>query len=150
MSLRIILHLAGHVALPALAARLLFPQAFRRAWLLMLIANLVDLDHLLQDQVYDPNRCSIGIHPLHTAPAIAAYGLLLLPARSRMLGVGLLLHMAWDQVDCWWMQNERRTLDSGIGHLFGECSYNNTIWSFVPEARSDEGSAVASGHRTGA
>jgi hypothetical protein len=122
MSLRAILHLAGHVALPALAARLLFPGAFRRAWLLMLLANLVDLDHLVQDQVYDPNRCSIGMHPLHTAPAIAGYALLLLPARGRMLGVGLLLHMAWDQVDCWWMQSQQRALVSEVGHLSGDAS----------------------------
>ncbi len=121
MNLRAILHLVGHVALPALAARLIFPRAFRRAWLLMLLANLVDLDHLVQARVYDPNRCSIGAHPLHTAPAIVGYALLLLPARSRMLGAGLLLHMAWDQVDCWWMQSEQRAALSKVGHVFGEC-----------------------------
>lgn len=133
MSLRAILHLAGHVALPALAARLIFPRAFRRAWLLMLLANLVDLDHLVQDRVYDPNRCSIEEHPLHTAPAIAGYALLLLPARSRMLGVGLLLHMAWDQVDCWWMQCEQHALASEVGHLFGGTSCHHPRLSMSTE-----------------
>lgn len=60
----------------------------------------VDLDHLLADPFYDPNRCSIGFHPLHQMPAIGVYVLLLLIPRLRLIGLGLLIHMALDGIDC--------------------------------------------------
>ena len=66
----------------------------------MLATMLVDLDHLLADPVYDPNRCGIGFHPLHTAPAIAGYAVLSLLRSTRLIGVGLLVHMALDLADC--------------------------------------------------
>lgn len=109
MSFRAFLHLIGHVLLPALLARLALPAVWTRAWLTMVLANLVDLDHLLASPVYDPGRCSIGHHPLHTLPAIALYTLMLAPRRTRVLAMGLVLHMAWDQVDCWWMQAQIST-----------------------------------------
>ena len=104
MSLRALGHLLGHVLFPGLLARLTWPRTYWRAWLVLVLANLVDLDHLLADPIYAPSRCSIGYHPLHTLPAIAAYALLVLPRRTRVLALGLLLHMLWDQIDCWWMQ----------------------------------------------
>lgn len=66
----------------------------------MLAAMLVDLDHLLADPVYDPNRCGIGFHPLHTAQAIAGYALLSILPPTRLIGVGLVIHMALDLSDC--------------------------------------------------
>jgi hypothetical protein len=63
----------------------------------------VDLDHLLAHPVIDPCRCSIGFHPLHTWPAIIMYGLLAAWPRTRLIGLGLLIHMALDQADCWVM-----------------------------------------------
>lgn len=104
VSFRALLHLLGHVLWPGLVARLAWPLVYRRAWLILVLANLVDLDHLLADPIYDPTRCSIGHHPLHTLPAIGFYVLLLIPGRTRVLAVGLLLHMLWDQIDCWWMR----------------------------------------------
>jgi hypothetical protein len=66
----------------------------------MLLTMLVDVDHLLADPVYDPQRCSIGFHPLHSPPAIAVYaGLVLLPV-TRLVGLGLVIHMALDATDC--------------------------------------------------
>lgn len=100
MSLASIIHLLLHAAVPGLVAWLLFRPQWRRAWLLMLATILVDLDHLLASPIYDPGRCSIGFHPLHTAPAIAAYVLLLAPRRTRLIGLGLLIHMALDLSDC--------------------------------------------------
>ena len=66
----------------------------------MVSTMLVDVDHLLADPIYDPNRCSIGFHPLHTYVAIAAYVVLLLPRKSRLFALGLLIHMALDALDC--------------------------------------------------
>ena len=94
------LHLALHVAVPGLVAALFFRPAWARAWLVMLLTMLVDLDHLLATPVYDPARCSIGFHPLHTAPAIALYAVLALPEKTRLVGLGLLIHMALDGLDC--------------------------------------------------
>lgn len=95
-----VLHLALHVAVPGAVAWLFFRPRWRWSWLLMLLTMLVDADHLLADPVFDPHRCSIGFHPLHTAPAIAVYVGLALIRRTRLIGVGLLIHMALDALDC--------------------------------------------------
>ena len=61
---------------------------------------LVDLDHLIANPVFMADRCSIGFHPLHSYYAIAVYLLLLLPKKTRIVAIGLLLHMATDFLDC--------------------------------------------------
>ena len=79
---------------------------------------LVDVDHLLANPIYSPERCSIGFHPLHTWPAILIYiSLFVAPfflSRERLpknkqttlfaihlTGLGLLIHMALDWLDCY-------------------------------------------------
>ena len=101
--LRTIVHMGLHVGAPAAVARLGFGRSWRRAWLIMVATVIVDLDHLLSTPVFDPNRCSIGLHPLHQGPAIAAYLLLALVPQSRLVAVGLILHMLLDGIDCLWM-----------------------------------------------
>jgi len=98
--LRPLVHLLLHVVVPVATARLFWPGQWRRAALWMLAGWLIDLDHLLADPIYAPGRCSIGFHPLHTWPAIAAYGALVVPRRTRWLGIGLLIHVALDGLDC--------------------------------------------------
>ncbi len=61
---------------------------------------LVDLDHLLANPLYDPNRCSIGFHPLHQFIPIGIYGLMLLHHKTRIIGLGLVIHMLLDLSDC--------------------------------------------------
>ena len=95
-----VLHLVLHAAVPGAVALLFFRPHWKRAWLIMLATMLVDLDHLLADPIYDPSRCSIGFHPLHSGPAIAAYVLLLIPRVSRLPALGLVIHMALDALDC--------------------------------------------------
>lgn len=66
----------------------------------MIATMIVDLDHLLANPMYDPNRCSIGFHPLHSYLAVVIYvGLLFVP-RVRLIAIGLVIHMALDYVDC--------------------------------------------------
>lgn len=60
----------------------------------------IDVDHLLSDPIYAPLRCSIGFHPLHTWPALVVYALLCAHPRTRLLGIGLLLHLLLDTTDC--------------------------------------------------
>ncbi len=93
-------HLVLHAAVPGAVALLFFRPQWKRAWLIMLATMLVDLDHLLADPIYDPRRCSIGFHPLHSFPAIAVYVVLLIPHVSRLPALGLIIHMALDAVDC--------------------------------------------------
>jgi len=97
------LHYSLHLLAPGLLAWLFFRDQWQRAWLIMLATMLVDLDHLLAVPLFDPDRCSIGFHWLHTYPAIGAYCLMLLWKPLRIIAVGLLLHMLADWQDCWWM-----------------------------------------------
>lgn len=106
MELRPFVHLLLHVAAPAIVARIAYRKRFRRAWLIMVATMLVDLDHVLADPLYDPDRCSIGFHPLHQYPVIAIYALAAWWPRTRLIGIGLLLHMFLDGVDCLWMRYE--------------------------------------------
>ena len=64
---------------------------------------LVDLDHLLATPIFDPNRCSIGFHPLHSYLAIVTYFACLMAPKLRFFSIGLLIHMALDYVDCWFI-----------------------------------------------
>lgn len=98
--LRPILHIVLHILVPGLVARLAFAKYWQRAWLIMLLTMLIDLDHLLASPLYDPNRCSIGFHPLHSIYAIGGYCLLSVFPASRMVGVGLVIHLLLDGIDC--------------------------------------------------
>ena len=110
-------HIALHFLIPLLVGLAFYRSRWRSAALLMLATMMVDADHLLAVPVYDPDRCSIGFHPLHTWPAIAVYvALFLIPliAKTRpdrdslrsaaflahLIGLGLLIHMALDWIDC--------------------------------------------------
>lgn len=101
-----VVHYSLHAALPIVAAYLLFKHDWKRAALFMLATMLVDADHLLANPIFDSNRCSINYHPLHTYYAIIGYALLLLaPKPWRYVALGLLLHMATDALDCYWMRH---------------------------------------------
>jgi Family of unknown function (DUF6122) len=102
--LRSVLHLILHGLVPGTVAWTFFRPRWRTAWLVMLATMLVDLDHFLARPVYDPDRCSIGFHPLHTTPAILLYAVLAAIPKTRLVGVGLLIHMALDLLDCGWMR----------------------------------------------
>ena len=104
--LRPVIHMILHFALPAAVAKGFYPRTFLKAWLIMVATMLIDLDHLLVDPVYDPGRCSIGFHPLHQYPVIVLYALAAAWPRTRLVGIGLLIHVLLDGVDCWWMHYE--------------------------------------------
>ena len=99
------LHLALHLLVPGVFARLFWSNNWWRAWLIMLVAMVIDLDHLLSYPIYDPHRCSLTSHPLHGVGPAMLYVLMLLPARTRILGCGLLLHLALDGTDCLLMRS---------------------------------------------
>ena len=77
---------------------------FRRSWLksyvVMLCGMLIDIDHLLANPIYDPGRCSIGFHPLHTWLPMIIYVALAAYPKTRLIGLGLSIHIALDALDC--------------------------------------------------
>jgi len=94
-------HYGLHFVLPLAIALIFFRKNWIKGYVIMLSAFIIDLDHLLANPIFDPNRCSINFHPLHTYYAIVAYFILLIPKRTRLFGLGLLVHIISDTVDCW-------------------------------------------------
>ena len=93
-------HLALHFVAPAILAGLFFRKNWKLAYLLMIATMLVDVDHLIANPIYDPNRCSIGFHPLHQIWFIVVYVMLCFVPKTRLVGIGLSVHMALDAIDC--------------------------------------------------
>lgn len=102
MLLQPLLHYGGHWLAPFLIAKLIWPTRWVKAGAVIAAANLIDLDHLLADPIFDPDRCSIGFHLLHGWEAALAYLALLLVPRwwTRAFGIGALWHLAVDFGDC--------------------------------------------------
>ena len=86
--------------MPLALARIVFYKRWLVAWGLMMTGMLIDLDHLLADPIYDPQRCGVGFHPLHSAFPIGLYLIAFAHPRTRLLGLGLLIHIALDSIDC--------------------------------------------------
>jgi len=100
--LRQTIHYGCHFLVPFIFARLFWKVHWRSAAAIMLLTMLMDADHLLASPIFDPNRCSIGFHPLHTPIAALVYFSLLLVRswRWRAVGVGCLWHLVTDALDC--------------------------------------------------
>jgi hypothetical protein len=94
------IHYLLHFAAPLVIAYGFYKKHWVRAYLIFIATMLIDLDHLLATPVFDSCRCGIDFHPLHSYAAIVFYAVLLIPPKSRILGVGLLLHILADSVDC--------------------------------------------------
>ncbi|WP_299437351.1 DUF6122 family protein [uncultured Aquimarina sp.] len=100
---RLVTHYGFHFLIPLGIALLFFPKQWKKVYFIFIGAMLIDLDHLLADPIFDPNRCSIGFHFLHSIYAIIGYIILLFPKKTRIIGVALLWHIITDQLDCWMM-----------------------------------------------
>lgn len=104
---RTITHYGLHFLAPVLLALLFRKDRRLKACLIMIATMLVDTDHLLADPIFDPNRMSIGFHPLHSYYAIAIYVVLCIlpyerlhwPWWLRAIGFGLVFHMITDWQD---------------------------------------------------
>lgn len=95
-----ILHYFLHFGFPVIIAWIFFREQWKKITLIFWLTMLVDFDHLLATPLFDACRCSINFHPLHSYPAIVVYVVLLFIPKCRIVGIGLLLHMATDQLDC--------------------------------------------------
>lgn len=103
-----LIHYSLHFLAPWLLALWIFGrERLWRAYGIMLLTMLVDLDHLLATPIFDPERMSIGFHPLHSYPMIVLYLVMCaLPYERwswpwwwRAIGVGLSFHMFTDWQD---------------------------------------------------
>ncbi len=78
---------------------------------------LVDLDHLFANPIFDPNRCSINFHPLHTYYAFLIYIIFIFLRKPlNIIGIGLTLHMITDLIDCLFMYSNCQ-----------ECNINDSV-----------------------
>ena len=95
------LHLLLHFAVPMVPAATLYRTRWLPSYAWMMAGMLIDIDHLLADPIYDPGRCSVGFHPLHTLAPIVIYLLLLAHPKTRLVGIGLCIHILLDSMDCY-------------------------------------------------
>lgn len=94
------IHYGCHILIPLLVAFAAYRNMWIKAFLIMLSGLWIDIDHLLANPIFDPNRCSINFHPLHSYFAIGLYIILLLPKKTRLVALGLVIHIISDMVDC--------------------------------------------------
>ena len=93
ISLQTFVHYFLHFGFPFFVALLFFSQQWKKAYLLLLLTMLVDLDHLLATPIFEANRCRINFHPLHTYWAIAVYVVLLLKLIKNIDNLGGVLYI---------------------------------------------------------
>lgn len=98
---RFFVHYGIHFILPIVVAFLFFKENRTRAMIILLAGILIDIDHVFVDPIFDPNRCSINFHPLHSYWAVGVYIALLFFKKTRIFGIALLIHILADQSDCY-------------------------------------------------
>lgn len=124
---RAVIHLLLHVLVPFIISRLgvsyFFEIRDNKGWffvfIILMLTMAVDIDHIVADPIYAPGRCSIWFHPLHTLWPMIVYVLmmmwpLVLKLRAGkvkithklvgLIGLGLVIHMLLDWIDCLWMK----------------------------------------------
>ena len=112
------LHLFSHVVIPTSIAWIMNSgNNWEGTALTYGLTNLVDLDHVLAKPVYDPDRCSINYHPLHSEYLIIGYSLLALNQQTKDIGTGLLIHMGLDYIDCE-MMKKNNLIQTGTFNMY--------------------------------
>lgn len=94
------LHILLHFILPLAIALAFYRSRPIYTYLWLMAGMVIDLDHLLADPIYDPARCSIGFHPLHNLIPAGLYLALFAHEKTRIVGLGLLIHLLLDAGDC--------------------------------------------------
>ncbi len=98
--LRHFLHYGIHFLIPILLALIFFKENRIQVMLILLAGIVLDIDHVVANPIFDPNRCSIGFHPLHSYLLIPVYFGLTLWKKTRIIGLALVIHILADTVDC--------------------------------------------------
>ncbi len=98
--LRHLIHYGIHFLVPILIAIWFFKGDSLKVALILLAGIIIDMDHLWATPLYDPNRCSIGFHVLHSYWAILIYSILPFFKTTRIVGLALIIHIIADWADC--------------------------------------------------
>ncbi|MDC6362832.1 MULTISPECIES: DUF6122 family protein [Flavobacteriaceae] len=98
--LRHFVHYGIHFLIPILIAFFFFKDRKLRVAIILLCGIVIDVDHFWANPLFDPNRCSIGFHPLHSYWAILGYAILPFFKPTRIIGLALLIHILADFMDC--------------------------------------------------
>ena len=115
--MQILIHYLLHFGVPLLIALIFFKKDWKRVYLIFIATMLVDLDHLFANPIFDPNRCSINFHPLHTYYAFLIYIIFIFLRKPlNIIGIGLILHMITDLIDCLFMYSNCK-----------ECNINDSV-----------------------
>jgi hypothetical protein len=101
MSLKFLIHYGLHFVVPLIISLLFFKKKWKSIYVVFLLSMLIDLDHLLANPIFEPNRCSINFHPLHSYIAIGFYVLGVFFKKTSILSLALLLHILADYIDCY-------------------------------------------------
>ncbi|TLP80578.1 DUF6122 family protein [Maribacter sp. ACAM166] len=104
--IRFLAHYGIHFIVPILITFYFYKD--NRVWVAIILLSgiLIDVDHILANPMFDPNRCSINFHPLHNYWAIALYIVLFSIKKTRVFGLAFLLHILADIVDCLFIHSE--------------------------------------------
>ncbi len=99
---RHIIHYSFHLLMPFLFGKLFWKENWWKAGLIIVGTMVIDLDHLPADPIFDPSRCGIGLHPLHTLWAGIAFAVMAVVPSWKVgaVGIGCLWHLCTDVVDC--------------------------------------------------
>lgn len=100
MMLRHLLHYGIHFLVPILIALFFFKDNRIKVGLILLAGIVLDIDHLFADPIFEPDRCSIGFHPLHAYALIPVYLGLSIWKKTRVMGLALVIHIFADFTDC--------------------------------------------------
>lgn len=100
---RFLVHYGIHFLIPIAIGLLFFKKHQSKVIIVLLAGIVIDVDHLWADPIFDPERCSIGFHPLHSYWAIALYFGLLFFEKTWIFGLALLIHILADVMDCFLM-----------------------------------------------
>ena len=95
-----VLHLLLHPIVPLTVAFTFYRRDWVKAFLVMMLGMVIDLDHLMAEPIFDAARCSIGFHPLHSWLPMAMYVAMLAHEKTRLVGIGLCIHIVLDAIDC--------------------------------------------------
>jgi hypothetical protein len=98
--LSFLIHYGTHFIVPIGIAKWGYPTKFKQVLFIFWGAILIDVDHLLASPIFDPERCSIFFHPLHSSVAIMCYILLCFIQKTQIIGFALCLHILADSLDC--------------------------------------------------
>jgi len=97
---KFIIHYGLHFIFTLFIAYLFYKKDWKKVYFIFIATMIIDLDHLIANPIFDPHRCSINFHPLHTYYAISTYFIGTFFKKTRIVAIGLLLHILADFVDC--------------------------------------------------